>query len=402
MDRPPLYPSPVGAFCGRGRFGASRLHAPFSVAVEGLALRACTLRSLWPWKVWPFGPARSVLWGGLTAPSNQRIRRDEGFGILFGMEKVLITGGAGFIGANLARRLLADGHSVTILDDFYTGQRENLAGLPVTLLEQDVREPIPGDYDWIFSLACPASPPHYQRDPLFTLTTSIDGIRRVLEAAERCGARVLHASTSEVYGDPLVHPQPETYWGHVNTLGIRSCYDEGKRAAEVFALEHRRARGTDVRLVRIFNTYGPFMDPKDGRVVSNFILQALRGEPITLYGDGGQTRSFQFVDDLVAGFLAYMRADKATLEAFFASKGYTIPVLNMGNPGEFTVRQLAEEVLRQLPESKSELVTRPLPGDDPKRRKPNVSWAKECLGWEPRIPLRDGLAKTIEYFRSFA
>ena len=350
--------------------------------------------------------SHAMLWGrgrgGLAAPSNQRIRRDEGFGILFGMEKVLITGGAGFIGANLARRLLADGHSVTILDDFYTGQRDNLAGLPVTLLEQDVREPIPGDYDWIFSLACPASPPHYQRDPLFTLTTSIDGIRRVLEAAERCGARVLHASTSEVYGDPLVHPQPETYWGHVNTLGIRSCYDEGKRAAEVFALEHRRARGTDVRLVRIFNTYGPFMDPKDGRVVSNFILQALRGEPITLYGDGGQTRSFQFVDDLVAGFLAYMRADKATLEAFFASKGYAIPVLNMGNPGEFTVRQLAEEVLRQLPESKSELVTRPLPGDDPKRRKPNVSWAKECLGWEPRIPLRDGLAKTIEYFRSFA
>ena len=350
--------------------------------------------------------SHAMLWGrgrgGRAAPSNQRIRRDEGFGILFGMEKVLITGGAGFIGANLARRLLADGHSVTILDDFYTGQRDNLAGLPVTLLEQDVREPIPGDYDWIFSLACPASPPHYQRDPLFTLTTSIDGIRRVLEAAERCGARVLHASTSEVYGDPLVHPQPETYWGHVNTLGIRSCYDEGKRAAEVFALEHRRARGTDVRLVRIFNTYGPFMDPKDGRVVSNFILQALRGEPITLYGDGGQTRSFQFVDDLVAGFLAYMRADKATLEAFFASKGYAIPVLNMGNPGEFTVRQLAEEVLRQLPESKSELVTRPLPGDDPKRRKPNVSWAKECLGWEPRIPLRDGLAKTIEYFRSFA
>ena len=350
--------------------------------------------------------SHAMLWGrgrgGGAAPSNQRIRRDEGFGILFGMEKVLITGGAGFIGANLVRRLLADGHSVTILDDFYTGQRDNLAGLPVTLLEQDVREPIPGDYDWIFSLACPASPPHYQRDPLFTLTTSIDGIRRVLEAAERCGARVLHASTSEVYGDPLVHPQPETYWGHVNTLGIRSCYDEGKRAAEVFALEHRRARGTDVRLVRIFNTYGPFMDPKDGRVVSNFILQALRGEPITLYGDGGQTRSFQFVDDLVAGFLAYMRADKATLEAFFASKGYTIPVLNMGNPGEFTVRQLAEEVLRQLPESKSELVTRPLPGDDPKRRKPNVSWAKECLGWEPRIPLRDGLAKTIEYFRSFA
>lgn len=322
--------------------------------------------------------------------------------MLWGMEKVLICGGAGFIGANLARRLLAEGCAVTVLDDFYTGRRSNLDGLDVEVLDRDVREPIPGAYDWVFSLACPASPPHYQRDPLFTLTTSIDGIRRVLELAERCGARVLHASTSEVYGDPLVHPQPETYWGHVNTLGIRSCYDEGKRAAEVFALERRRARGTDVRLVRIFNTYGPFMDPKDGRVVSNFILQALRGEPITLYGDGGQTRSFQFVDDLVAGFLAYMRADKAALEAFFAPKGYAIPVLNMGNPGEFTVRQLAEEVLRQIPESKSELVLRPLPGDDPKRRKPDVAWAKACLGWEPRIPLRDGLAKTIAYFRTLA
>ncbi len=318
------------------------------------------------------------------------------------MKRVLITGGAGFIGANLARRLLADGHAVTVLDDFYTGQRANLEGLGVTLLERDVREPIPGEYDWIFNLACPASPPHYQLDPLFTLTTSIDGIRRVLELAGRCGARVLHASTSEVYGDPLVHPQPETYWGHVNTLGIRSCYDEGKRAAEAFALEYRRACGVDVRLVRIFNTYGPFMDPQDGRVVSNFILQALRGEPITLYGDGAQTRSFQFVDDLVAGFLAYIQADPARLEAFFAPKGCAIPVLNMGNPGEFTVRQLAEEVLRQIPESRSALAARPLPGDDPKRRKPDVSWAKACLGWEPRIPLRDGLAKTIAYFRGLA
>ena len=318
------------------------------------------------------------------------------------MKRVLITGGAGFIGANLARRLLADGHAVTVLDDFCTGQRANLEGLGVTLLERDVREPIPGEYDWIFNLACPASPPHYQRDPLFTLTTSIDGIRRVLELAGRCGARVLHASTSEVYGDPLVHPQPETYWGHVNTLGIRSCYDEGKRAAEAFALEHRRAYGVDVRLVRIFNTYGPFMDPQDGRVVSNFILQALRGEPITLYGDGAQTRSFQFVDDLIAGFLAYIQADPARLEAFFAPKGCAIPVLNMGNPGEFTVRQLAEEVLRQIPESRSALAARPLPGDDPKRRRPDVSWAKACLGWEPRIPLRDGLAKTIAYFRGLA
>ena len=326
-----------------------------------------------------------------------------GFGrIVHVMAEVLIAGGAGFIGANLARRLVAAGHSVTVLDNFWSGRRANMAGMDVRLIEGDVREPIAGRYDWVFNLACPASPPRYQRDPVFTLTTSIDGMRQVLALARRCGARVVHASTSEIYGDPLMHPQTETYWGHVNPLGPRSCYDEGKRVAETLAMEARRAWGVDVRVARIFNTYGPFMDPKDGRVVSNFILQALRGEPITLYGDGGQTRSFQFVDDLVAGFLAYMRADKATLVAFFASKGYTIPVLNMGNPGEFTVRQLAEEVLRQLPESKSELVTRPLPGDDPKRRKPNVSWAKECLGWEPRIPLRDGLAKTIAYFRSFA
>ena len=318
------------------------------------------------------------------------------------MKRILITGGAGFIGANLARRLLAEGHAVTILDNFYTGRRDNLAGLGVTLLERDVRDGVPGEWDWIFDLACPASPSHYQRDPLFTLTTSIDGIRAVLEAARRCGARVLHASTSEVYGDPLVHPQPETDWGHVNTVGIRSCYDEGKRVAETFALEHRRAYGTDVRLVRIFNTYGPHMDPADGRVVSNFILQALRDEPITLYGDGSQTRSFQFVDDLVEGFLAYIQADPAALDAFFAPKGYAIPVLNMGNPGEFTVRQLAEEVLRQIPASRSELVFRPLPGDDPKRRKPDIAWASECLGWRPTIPLAQGLAKTIAYFRALA
>ena len=318
------------------------------------------------------------------------------------MKRILITGGAGFIGANLARRLLAEGHAVTILDNFYTGRRDNLAGLGVTLLERDVRDGVPGEWDWIFDLACPASPPHYQRDPLFTLTTSIDGIRAVLEAAQRCGARVLHASTSEVYGDPLVHPQPETDWGHVNTVGIRSCYDEGKRVAETFALEHRRAYGTDVRLVRIINTYGPHMDPADGRVVSNFILQALRDEPITLYGDGSQTRSFQFVDDLVEGFLAYIQADPAALDAFFAPKGYAIPVLNMGNPGEFTVRQLAEEVLRQIPTSRSELVFRPLPGDDPKRRKPDIAWASECLGWRPTIPLAQGLAKTIAYFRALA
>lgn len=316
------------------------------------------------------------------------------------MKRVLITGGAGFIGANLTRRLLALGHTVTVVDNFRTGRRKNLAGLAgVTVWERDVRAPLEGDYDWVFNLACPASPPHYQRDPLFTLETSVDGMRRVLEVARRCGARVLQASTSEVYGDPLVHPQPESYWGHVNTLGIRSCYDEGKRVAETLALEHRRAFGTDVRLARVFNTYGPYMDPQDGRVVSNFILQALRGEPITLYGDGGQTRSFQFVDDLVTGFLAYMGAEAETLGAFFASKGLDIPVLNLGNPGEFTVRQLAEEVLRLVPESESTLAFRPLPGDDPKRRKPDIAWAQACLGWVPRVPLREGLTKTIAYFR---
>lgn len=315
------------------------------------------------------------------------------------MASVLITGGAGFIGANLARRLIEAGHTVTVLDNLYTGRKSELEGLPLTLLERDVREPIPGEYDWIFNLACPASPPHYQREPLFTLTTSIDGLRNVLELAKRTGARVLHASTSEIYGDPLVHPQPEPYWGHVNTLGIRSCYDEGKRVAETMALEYRRTYGVDVRLVRIFNTYGPHMDPKDGRVVSNFILQALRNEPITLYGEGQQTRSFQFVEDLLNGFMTYMEAPKEKLEAFFKEKGLDIPVLNMGNPGEFTVRELAEEVLKLLPESTSTMVFRPLPGDDPKRRKPDIAWAKACLGWEPRIPLREGLAKTIPYFR---
>lgn len=319
---------------------------------------------------------------------------------LWAMRQVLITGGAGFVGANLTRRLLALGHAVTVVDNFRTGRRENLAGLAgVTVLERDVRAPLEGDFDWVFNLACPASPPHYQRDPLFTLETSVDGMRRVLELARRCGARVLQASTSEIYGDPLVHPQPEGYWGHVNTLGPRSCYDEGKRVAETLALEHRRAFGTDVRLARIFNTYGPYMDPQDGRVVSNFILQALRGEPITLYGDGGQTRSFQFVDDLVAGFLAYMEAEPEALEAFFAPKGLAIPVLNLGNPGEFTVRQLAEEVLRLVPESGSALVCRPLPGDDPKRRRPDIAWARDCLGWAPRVPLREGLARTVAYFR---
>ncbi|MEG1553261.1 MAG: UDP-glucuronic acid decarboxylase family protein [Kiritimatiellia bacterium] len=318
------------------------------------------------------------------------------------MAKILVTGGAGFLGTNLVKRLLAEEHSVTVLDNLYTGSKRNLEQLNVTFLEQDVRQPLTGTYDWIFSLACPASPPHYQRDPLFTLTTSIEGIRNVLELARATGARVLHASTSEVYGDPLVHPQPETYWGHVNTLGIRSCYDEGKRVAETMALEYHRAYGVDIRLVRIFNTYGPFMDPKDGRVVSNFILQALRNQNITLYGDGEQTRSFQYVDDLVEGFMRYIQLDPMTCAEFFKHKQILLPVLNLGNPGEFTMRQLAETVLALLPESTSKMTVEALPKDDPKRRKPDNAWAHELLDWAPQIPLAEGLVHTINYFRALA
>lgn len=318
------------------------------------------------------------------------------------MKKVLITGGAGFVGANLARRLLAEGHEVTVLDNLYTGRASNIEGLNVTFLNRDVREPIEGSYDWIFSLACPASPPHYQKDPLYTLFTGIDGMRNVLECARRCKAKVIHASTSEIYGDPEVHPQPETYWGHVNTIGIRSCYDEGKRVAETMAVEYKRAYDVDVRLVRIFNTYGPFMDPLDGRVVSNFILQALRNQDFTLYGDGQQTRSFQYVDDLVEGFLRFIEKPQTECDAFFATKGFAIPVLNLGNQGEFTMLQLAETILQLLPESTSKMTYAPLPGDDPKRRRPNNAWAKEFLDWSPQIPLRQGLEKTIDYFSTLA
>ena len=318
------------------------------------------------------------------------------------MARVLITGGAGFLGANLTRRLLDLGHRVTLLDNFRSGRLENVRGLDITLLAQDVREPIAGEYDWIFNLACPASPPRYQQDPLFTLTTSFDGMRNVLEVAKRCRARLVHASTSEVYGDPECHPQPESYWGHVNPVGPRSCYDEGKRVAETLALEYQRAHGLDVRLVRIFNTYGPWMDPADGRVVSNFIRQALCNAPITLYGKGKQTRSFQFVDDLMDGLVAYANAPYSRLTEFFATKGLDIPVLNMGNPEEFTIAQLAREVLRLIPESKSHIEHLPLPPDDPKQRKPDIAWAQDCLGWKPSIHLADGLAKTIAYFRDLA
>lgn len=316
-------------------------------------------------------------------------------------KQILITGGAGFLGANLVRRCLADGHAVTVVDSLYTGRMTNLEGLDVDFVQQDVREPLPEKaYDLIYNLACPASPPHYQRESLFTLLTCIDGMRNVLELARRCHATVLHASTSEIYGDPEVHPQPERYWGHVNTLGIRSCYDEGKRVAETLALEYARAYGVDVRLVRIFNTYGPYMDPKDGRVVSNFILQALKGEDFTLFGTGEQTRSFQFVDDLIEAFVKYSRKTQAECAAFFSGKGMLLPVLNVGNPGEFTMRELAETLQRLLPDCRSAMTYAPLPGDDPKRRRPDNTWAKDFLDWAPQVSLEEGLKKTIAYFRT--
>jgi UDP-glucuronate decarboxylase len=230
--------------------------------------------------------------------------------------------------------------------------------------------------------------------------TSIKGILFALELARRTGAKVLHASTSEIYGDPLAHPQEERYWGNVNTIGIRSCYDEGKRVAETLCADYIREHGVDVRMVRIFNTYGPRMHPEDGRVISNFIMQALRGEDITVFGDGSQTRSFQYCDDLINAFRAYMELPLPRVREFFAAKGLGAPVLYTGNPGEYTIRELAEEVLRQLPRSESRIIEKPLPDDDPKRRKPDIALAKELLGWEPRIPLREGLARTIEYFRA--
>lgn len=312
----------------------------------------------------------------------------------------LVTGGAGFLGANLVRRLLRDGFCVTVLDNLYTGRLSNLEGLDITFIQQDVRKPISGSYDIIFNLACPASPPHYQRAPLDTLLTCIDGMRNVLELARRCGAMVLHTSTSEIYGDPEIHPQPESYWGHVNTLGVRSCYDEGKRVAETLALEYARAYGVDVRLIRIFNTYGPYMDPKDGRVVSNFILQALKNQPFTLFGTGEQTRSFQFVDDLIEAMLLFVKKTQAECTHFFAEKGVALPVLNIGNPGEFTMRELAETILKLLPECTSTMTYAPLPSDDPKRRRPDNTWAKAFLNWEPRIPLIEGLQQTIAYFKT--
>ncbi len=319
-------------------------------------------------------------------------------------KKCLITGGAGFIGSHLARRLLNDGAEVTVLDNLFTGSKSNIYDLldnpRFTFLMHDVVQPFWGQFDEIYNLACPASPIHYQRNPVETIKVSFIGMMNTLDLALKTKARVFHTSTSEVYGDPDVHPQPETYWGHVNTLGPRSCYDEGKRAAEALCADYIREYGVDVRMIRIFNTYGPHMHPSDGRVVSNFIVQALQGKNITLYGDGNQSRSFQYIDDLLNAMQLYMALPHSTVKEFFAGHGMPVPVLNVGNPGEFTIKELAEMVLEMLPNAKSKLIYQPLPKDDPKRRRPDIALAKELLGWEPRVTLREGLPKTIEYFRT--
>lgn len=322
------------------------------------------------------------------------------------IKKALITGGAGFIGSHLAKRLLEEGYEVTVLDNLFTGTKANIYDLMdnprFTFMLHDVTQPFWGQFDEIYNLACPASPIHYQRNPVETIRTSFMGVMNVLELALKTKARVLHTSTSEIYGDPAVHPQPETYWGNVNTIGTRSCYDEGKRAAETLCADYFREYGVDIRMVRIFNTYGSHMHPQDGRVISNFVMQALHNDDITLYGTGSQTRSFQYVDDLIRAIRAYMGLSKEKIRAFFKEKNLPVPVINVGNPGEYTIKQLAEETLQLIPESKSKIVYEPLPKDDPKRRKPDIRLAHELLDWSPAIPLQEGLKKTIDYFRTLS
>ena len=304
--------------------------------------------------------------------------------------RTLITGGAGFIGSHLCDRLLDKGHEVLCVDNFFTGARSNITHLldhkNFELTRHDVTHPLFVEIDQIYNMACPASPVHYQFDPVQTTKTSVHGAINMLGLAKRTKARILQASTSEVYGDPAVHPQQEDYWGNVNPIGPRSCYDEGKRCAETLFFDYYRQHRLDIKVARIFNTYGPRMNPNDGRVVSNFIVQALRGEDITLYGDGDQTRSFCYVDDLVAGLIALMESPD----------GVTGPI-NLGNPGEFTIKELAENVI-DLTGSASKMVHKPLPQDDPRQRQPDITRAKEQLDWEPGIKLRDGLTKTIAYF----
>lgn len=304
----------------------------------------------------------------------------------------MITGGAGFVGSHLSDRLLKEGHDVLCVDNFFTGSKANVSHLfsnpRFELMRHDVTFPLYVEVDQIYNLACPASPVHYQHDPVQTTKTSVHGAINMLGLAKRLKARIFQASTSEVYGDPEVHPQPESYWGRVNPIGPRSCYDEGKRCAETLFFDYHRQHNLDIKVVRIFNTYGPRMHPNDGRVVSNFIVQALKGEDITIYGSGQQTRSFCYVDDMVEGFVRMMATER----------GFTGPV-NLGNPGEFTMLELAEKVLT-LVDSKSKLVFMPLPVDDPKQRQPDITLAKAKLDWTPKVNLEDGLKKTVHYFRT--
>ena len=307
-------------------------------------------------------------------------------------KRVLVTGGAGFLGSHLIDRLLEDGHEVLCADNLFTGTKDNIDHLHANprfeFLRHDVTFPLFVEVDEIYNLACPASPIHYQHDPVQTTKTSVHGAINMLGLAKRLGCRILQASTSEVYGDPDVHPQPEEYWGHVNPIGPRSCYDEGKRCAETLFFDYHRQHGVRIKVARIFNTYGPRMHPNDGRVVSNFVMQALAGEPITIYGDGTQTRSFCYVDDLIDGLVRLMNG-----------RDDLIGPINFGNPGEFTMIELAEKIIA-LTGSRSELVRLPLPADDPKQRKPDIAKAQEQLGWAPAVPLKDGLERTIAYFRS--
>lgn len=308
------------------------------------------------------------------------------------MKKILVTGGAGFIGSHLCKKLLDEGNFVICLDNLQTSQMENIQDLVdnpnFLFVLHDVTIPFYARVDEIYNLACPASPIHYQFNPTKTIRTSVIGAINMLDLAKENNARILQSSTSEIYGDPIIHPQTESYWGNVNPIGVRSCYDEGKRCAETLFFDYYRQFNTKIRVIRIFNTYGPNMAENDGRVVSNFIIQALKNEDITIYGDGSQTRSFQYVDDLIDGMIKMMNNDI----------DFIGPV-NIGNPGEFTIKELALLVLKMIPESKSKIVYNPLPKDDPRQRKPDISLAKEKLGWEPKITIEEGLVKTIEYFK---
>lgn len=306
--------------------------------------------------------------------------------------RILVTGGAGFIGSHLCEKLLNEGHEVLCVDNLFTGNKNNIINLldnkKFEFLRHDITFPLYVEVDQIYNLACPASPIHYQFDPVQTTKTSVHGAINMLGLAKRTKARILQASTSEVYGDPEVHPQPESYWGRVNPIGVRSCYDEGKRCAETLFFDYYRQHKINIKVIRIFNTYGPNMHPNDGRVVSNFIVQALQNKNLTIYGDGSQTRSFQYVDDLIKGMIVMMNS----------SKDFVGPV-NLGNPSEFTIKELAEKVLELIPKSRSKIIYKKLPQDDPKQRKPDISLAKNKLKWKPQVKLREGLLLTINYFR---